>query len=296
MADFDVPLFRPDAKDTPMSEFSLRLIVEFAEGDTHIIGTATVVCGHLAITAAHNLDDILTRFGPGARLEGNVKISAYAVRVIQVLPGPAYRVYNVHAVWMNGESDIAILHLGLQGRSDPDAPIDWKQPIVNVVAPPLGSRVAAFGYHSSVIKRTPNPGGGYHLDIRDQPTTSVGVVEEILPRGQSAGRFTFPCLRVAARYDGGMSGGPVYNEAGDLCGIISGSYGVTDGPPISYVTALWPMFRIMITVNHEGEPTDAHPALDLALDRLIYTAGLETLDPAWFPGRTLPTSPLPPRR
>jgi hypothetical protein len=55
--------FRRQPDDTPVSEVALRLVVEPLDGDPEIVGTATIVAGHLAITARHVLEDIVSRFG-----------------------------------------------------------------------------------------------------------------------------------------------------------------------------------------------------------------------------------------
>ena len=35
----------------------------------------------------------------------------------------------------------------------------------------------------------------------------------------------FPCYHVGARFDAGMSGGPVFDEYGSLCGLVCASLG-----------------------------------------------------------------------
>jgi hypothetical protein len=283
------PTFKRQSDDTPVSEFALRLVVQYPDGETHPIGTGTVVLGHLVLTAKHNLDDIVERFGARQTNEG-LEVGEYAVRLIQIMPGPRYVIWNVFSAWMSAESDLALLHLGLSGQSAPEQPIVWRQPPIRALPPRAGSVVAAFGYHSSLTKTTRNEDGSYHLDLRDEPATATGVIEEILPQGQPAGRFTFPCYRVAARFDAGMSGGPVFDEMGCLCGIISGTYGVTDDKPLSYVAMLWPMLRMLISENrpHPHAQNVSYPVIDLALMGLLFVVDLSDLDPAQFPGRQLP--------
>jgi hypothetical protein len=151
----------------------------------------------------------------------------------------------------------------------------------------VGAVVAAFGYHSSVVKTTHNEDGSYHLDLRDVPQASTGQVEEILFRGQPSGRFTFPCYRVAARFDGGMSGGPIYDSQGRLCGIISGSYGITDERPISYAAMLWPILRMQISANRAGNfPQNVnYPAIELVTGGLIRVVDLHSLSASDFAPR-----------
>jgi hypothetical protein len=56
------PAFRDEPTDSAVAEIALRVIVEFPGGETHVVGTATLVTGHLAITANHVID-VLGRFG-----------------------------------------------------------------------------------------------------------------------------------------------------------------------------------------------------------------------------------------
>ena len=282
------PTFVRQPLDTPMKEVALRVLVELPDGETHVIGTATIVSGFLAVTARHVIDGIIERFG-AANGERGFEISHYAVRLYQTLPGPRYLVWNVAAAWPSAESDLALLHLSFHKLSHPGRPIEWRCPMIVSLAPPLGTVVAAFGYHSSTVTTARNPDDGYHLDLRDVPQASTGEVEEILPRGQPAGRFTFPCYRVAARFDAGMSGGPVYDVRGRLCGIISGTYGITDERPISYVAMLWPMLRLKISANRAGPyPKDVtYPLIDLAIDGLMRVVDMDSLDAAQFAGRQL---------
>lgn len=59
--------------------------------------------------------------------------------------------------------------------------------------------------------------------------------------------LSFPCFEIQAHYVGGMSGGPIFNEAGHLCGLICAGQ---DDAPVAYGVALWPMLGMNIT--HQG--------------------------------------------
>lgn len=267
----------------------MRVLVEFKGGETYVIGTATIISGYLAITARHVLDDIVTRFGATKKGQQDYEISDYAIRLYQILPGPEYAVWQVLSAWPCIETDIAFLHFGLFKYSGSIAPVSWRSPRLKVVSPNPGAPVVGFGYHSSTVKITSNH-EAYHLEINDEPTASTSEIIEVLPNGNPFGKFTFPCFCVTARFDSGMSGGPVIDEDGSVCGIISGTYGNIDGSYISYVTTLWPMLRTVISVNRAGNyPRDIqYPVIDLALDGLMHVDGLSELDPKLFPGRTLP--------
>ncbi|MHA6913920.1 S1 family peptidase [Ralstonia pseudosolanacearum] len=279
------PTFVPQPADTPVSEIALHVLVEFDSGDCYVIGTATVIGSFVVVTAKHVLDDITTRFGVEEATDGAKEITNYAVRLYQVLPGPRYVIYQVVAAWSCPDTDISVLHLALF-RSSPGVTLSWRTPALVFGAPPVGTPLAAFGYHSSEVKTQPADDGNYYMELSDKPTTSTGVIEEILPSGQPAGHFTFPCYRIAARFDGGMSGGPVFDEKGALCGIISCtlSPGDENEVPISYVCMLWPILRLLISVNRgQNYPRNVnYPIAHLVRDRLIHTVSysFNGIDPA----------------
>lgn len=276
--------------DTPVSEIALRVLVEYEGGDAYVIGTATLIAPFLALTAKHVVDEILTKYGAEDAADGAKEITKYGVRLYQCLPGPHYVVFGVVGGWSCSDTDISVLHLGLSASSDPNVPLRWRTPPL-VFGPPLvGSSLAAFGYHSSTVATRPGEGDGYHMDLNDKPTTSTGVVEQVLPKGQPAGNFTFPCYMMAARFDGGMSGGPVFDEGGALCGIISGSLfpGDEHEEPISYVCMLWPILRLLISVNRgPSYPRDVrYPIAHLVRDRQINSCSrsFNGIDPAFVIG------------
>ena len=49
-----------------------------------------------------------------------------------------------------------------------------------------------------------------------------------------------------------MSGGPVFNEAGLLCGLVTTGMATEDEPPISYVALIWPALGTLIDFGVAG--------------------------------------------
>lgn len=70
-----------------------------------------------------------------------------------------------------------------------------------------------------------------------------------------------------------MSGGPVFNDDGEVCGIICSSLPADEecNEHISYVTTLWPLMGMKIDANRDGDyPNNVvYPVLDLARDGII---------------------------
>jgi hypothetical protein len=279
----DKPFERQEAS-TSLSEIALRLVVDFYSDVPAIVGTATVLSGHLLVTAKHVLDFIPTN---SSILDNPQKIEVDGHFVaVQVLTGPEYIIWDVLEAISDPATDIALLRLASNPtRSSPDTVPKWSQPQVNPFPPDIKERVAAFGYRLGAVQVSKNADGGNHIDLNDEPMMSVGVVRDIHEWKRDNVRMPFPSYQVSSRFDGGMSGGPVFDETGCLCGIvcsgIEGSH--LEEEPISYVSTLWPMFRLIISGDRGDEyPRGVrYPVIELARGGQIAVPDLPRLE-NWF--------------
>lgn len=81
----------------------------------------------------------------------------------------------------------------------------------------VGDRVQALGYADlDVDKRKQGDGRPIHQYLWGSEATIV----DLTPPTPSSGR-PWPVLRVEANWPGGMSGGPVFDQAGNVIGIVS---------------------------------------------------------------------------
>jgi Trypsin-like peptidase domain len=282
------PLHRPFEKQeptTPLSEVGLRLVVDFYSDAPQVVGTATVLCRNLLVTAGHVLEEIRTcsrRIDEG-KFEVDVSLSA-----VQVLarPEPEYIIWDVFTITFCPVSDIALLHLATNpGSSHPKSELQIRQPQINPFPPDIGERVAAFGYRKSVLQVSKNAAGGNHIDLNDEPMVSVGVVKKLYEMSRDSSVLPFPCYQVSARFDRGMSGGPVFDETGCLCGIVCSNFEgshVCD-EPVSHVTTLWPLFRLILSADRgDAYPRGVrYPAIELARGGQIRVLNLARLE-RWF--------------
>lgn len=275
----DKPFVRLEP-DAPISEMVLRLVVGFYSDAPVVLGTATILCRHLLVTARHVLTDRAVLASTHSVDPGS---SGAATRVnrglaaVQVLPGPEYVIWEVVSAIAHPGSDLALLHVSANpGRSNPESPLRRNAPVVNPFAPPLGDRVAAFGYRRSSTQASKNSDGELNIVISDEFMSSVGVVREIHEWRRDRVMLPFPCYRVGARFDAGMSGGPVFDEYGSLCGLVCANVDRSHerGEPISYVTTLWPLFTLLV----DGDRGDnyprgvGYPAIELARDGRIHVS------------------------
>lgn len=272
--------FERQPPTTQLSEIAFRLVVDFYSNEPVVVGTATTLCGHLLVTAKHVVEDVL----PPIR-EGSVADIQCGLTALQILPGPEYALWEVMQAWVCTHTDLALLHLAAAPTvSNPNASIGWRQPIVSPLPPSVGERIAGFGYRKSKIAVSKNSGGGNHYDLQDDPIASVGIVREIFAERRDSHNLPFPCYQVSARFDSGMSGGPVFDETGALCGLIccniEGSE--LEGEPLSYVTTLWPVFLQVISAGRGARfPSDArYPVAELVRNGLIKVTNPEVFA-AW---------------
>ena len=286
-----VPIFRDTPAGGQIEELALRVVVELPNWELRIIGTATLIGTHLALTAKHVLSEAMKSFRTKSTPGGKIEVEGGSLQLLQILPGPIYRFWKVMTAWITS-SDIAILHLSLDRTSESDAKVDWRGLALRATPPPSGQKVIAFGFRESTVNVTRGPDGQSHIVLNDKPTTSAGVVGQIFQVQRDSGMLNFPCFEVQAQFAPGMSGGLVLDEEGQLCGLVCAGLKLDDPnqPPLSYAATLWPLLTTMIS----GDRGDAYPrgvsypAIDLALDGIIGMNHLEDLDPALFPGRTLP--------
>jgi len=115
-------------------------------------------------------------------------------------------------------------------------------PNLSILPPVKGEEIAAFGYASTSTLTEE----GQQVKFGLNPSTSLGVITEVYPEARDAGFLSFPSFEIRTHFIGGMSGGPIFNKAGELCGLICSGY---DDSPVAYGAVLWPMTGIRI--EHE---------------------------------------------
>lgn len=284
----DKPFERLDPA-APISEMVLRLVVDFHSDAPVVVGSATALCRHLLVTAKHVLASILGLDDSRSVDSTSPATGTGAERglaAVQVLPGPEYVVWDVVSATAHPGSDLALLWTSSNPwRSNPDGAHRWNAPVVNPFAPPVDEPIAAFGYRRGWARASRNAAGGPHIDVGDEFMSSVGVVREIHEWRRDQIMLPFPCYQVSARFDAGMSGGPVFDECGSLCGLICASVDGSheSGEPISFVTTLWPLFALIVNFDREDNHPRGirYPAIELARDGQIHVADRSRLMD-WF--------------
>jgi hypothetical protein len=268
-----IPSFEPLQGPSVITEVALQLVA-FRDGYYDAAGTCVMINGPLAITARHVVEDYWRSFEKDVHRrdindgnnEGTFHLRAYQISG----DGKSLAVFDVNKVFFSNCTDIAFLKL----KPVLGNPIMFRTAL-SLLPPPVGSQIQGFGYHSA--RATELQGV---LQISRSPVTTAGRVTEIYDERRDRSALNFPCFETNARFDGGMSGGPIFNEDGRLCGIICRNLPPDPTEPnqehVSWVATLWPMMATTIDIEREGKAAGAqYPVLDLARDGILAATGWE---------------------
>jgi len=178
----------------------------------------------------------------------------------------------VTRLWSYNYTDIAALRLSPTTQEALD--YKWRLPRIDLIPPKIGERVSCFGYRKPQITKTDE-----QIEWQVDSRTSIGEVKEVHGQQRDNCRLNFPCFQTNARYDGAMSGGPVFKDSGKLCGIICSNLPPSAGEEqVSYVTSLWPLMGLKIDIDRKGHPKGIrYPMLELARDKFIHAEGWEQI-------------------
>jgi hypothetical protein len=214
----------------------------FIGQEAYVGGTAVIVAPRIAVTANHVLRAITEHFGCSLSSQ-NIEMDLY---VAQFSSGAFWYVSNASA-WVG--ADIAVL--SLRPRNDVARHQVAARLAMTVDPPPVGSMVTALGYPNTkfIIPQSDPDLVEMHFSIT--PTVSEGKVLQVHPSFRDSANLRFPCFSVDAEFDAGMSGGAVFNEHRELCGLVcSGGRGELRN--YSHAASIWPMTIIPVKVPEDA--------------------------------------------
>src|SRR5690606_3823432 len=136
-------------------------------------------------------------------------------------------------------TDITALYLSLAGGESPD--FEWPRITLDLLPPRRARQVWSWGHIAPRAFFTDYQAG--RMSWHGQLCKSVGVVQEIFPSMRDRGFIHYPAFQFDARVDHSMSGGPIFDENGNLVGINSTSLNPSDVHPehVSTGSLLWPV-------------------------------------------------------
>jgi hypothetical protein len=256
-------------------------VLTIANENLVAVGTCFAVTSDgLVMTAAHVIHEAVKR---GTKVEGpnggfDYELELYAVYVtdhqhpdnrIQYVGG----VLPIRKVWHSKELDLCFCRLGSpygDGGWMPKLPIFRLSPGL----PKVGGTILGIGYYDmkgNVGQK--NADGHIEVVYSQSSAYTQGRIAEIHPIQRDSGMLTFPCFRTDARFDPGMSGGPIIDERGNVCGVICSSLSA-EGEQlghVSYGSLIWPIAGSSIEVSSAGDPPEMTLVYDLMRSGYIQT-------------------------
>lgn len=209
-------------RDSAIYATSVRIMALDNEYENvYASGTGVVIAQNLVLTAKHVFDDCAQKWKlPDSDTKGEVRTNSFNIWVVFMSnhPGQLYHVYAVAQVYRCMYSDFVLLHLDSFDKVGKGH--KYFQMPLSLVIPTIGERIVAFGFPQSKVNIRKDHLGTSHIEINDEPSVSVGEIKEVYPERRDSFMLTFPCVRTNARLEGGMSGGPVFNNDGKLIGVV----------------------------------------------------------------------------
>lgn len=172
-------------------------------------------------------------------------------------------------VWMNETFDICIFSVALFKNGER---LSFPSFRLSPSLPREGENVLGIGYYGS-SETSRESSEAITINYSQESAFTRGKVLEVHPLKRDAGMLNFPCFHTDARFEGGMSGGPILNERGFVFGVICSSMPPVEEDPkyISYGALIWPVLMIEVEVLNENGKAEKITLYDLAQKGVIKT-------------------------
>jgi len=214
-------------------------IFSFEDEHGYVAGTAVLIAPGLALTARHVIESLFAHFNRDAWKGHNTQ---FDISIAQANLGAYWHVVNTYA-WIG--SDIAVL--ALRPGNDVALGTQINRLPMTVDPPVVGSEVTALGYpHTEIVLERHNI-TSVNIALSVTPTVSVGKVLEVHASLRDSTLLSFPCFSADATFFQGMSGGAVFNEQRELCGLVCAG-GEGELSDRSHGVSIWPSMIIPLTL------------------------------------------------
>jgi hypothetical protein len=263
------PIFNVTELESLITDRTLILVgdgdpIESGDSTIHALGSAVRIAPSVALTAKHVVWGFWQKFQSTVLPSGSERIKTgfgvYGINFTAESETPS--LWLVENVWCSGFSDLAILQI----RNTDKQPYGNVGLKINALPPSPGEIVSAFGYPNSKIEGLARTSIGLaSITFRVHALTTSGPVLQVFDNRRDRSLLNFPSFEINARFEGGMSGGPVFNQVGELCGIIcSALMPATGVTHIAYAASLWPILGTTIDIAVPGCVVKGpHPLFEL---------------------------------
>ena len=197
-------------------------IIAILDNEWRVSGTGFLISrGGLMLTARHVITDAsrnARKSRDGARWRYDaVFLAMYGGSPNNRVEQP--RLFCIAEVTSALSDDVAVCQL----RPIDQVPFEFRPLKLRPTPPNVGEEVLAFGYDELGPSRVSDLVDQQKLDVKANGHFASGRVEAVYWQGKPSGLGTFPCFDFTASVPPGMSGGPVIDERGFVCGVVSHS-------------------------------------------------------------------------
>lgn len=267
---------------SPITERVVLLVGRDDVLPTKAIGSGVFIADRLIMTAKHVVEDYWDAFNKsGVRMDQpGKKMADFAMFAVQS-PGDSAET----ALWASSKlsicpySDLVLISVlpvdDLAKAQQPLRPLR-----MDILPPAKGEKITAYGYASTRIVNEV----GHKVEFELNPSISMGTVTEVFPEKRDISKLSFPSYEIQGHFIGGMSGGPIFNGVGELCGLVCSGFSdasveYSDEPPVAYGVVLWPI--VGIRIDHripEVISTPPYTILELARAGLLDVCGWQYVE------------------
>lgn len=243
------------------------------------VGTGFVITtSGLMMTAGHVLEAARSKAVPRETDEGG-KVP-YVELYAMYASNDTHPEDSVGGMWpidsfrRHRKLDVGVCRLKGATRRETGKSVRWPPLTLSPGIPVVGSRVWAYGYFLMTGSGWLGDDGLETMNFHQSSAYTQGKIIDVHPEYRDQAFLSFPCFRTNARFDPGMSGGPILNEAGYVCGVVcSSSPPSEDGEDhLSYGSMIWPALMIGLeNVSLGDEPPKDVTLLEMARGGYIAT-------------------------
>jgi hypothetical protein len=237
----------------------LSLVATLPDGSHFPSGSAIAISESLALTAKHVVDDYM-RFADAEKI------------IVRAASGLSHahknRAWRITASATDEVTEIALLYLGESG-----APVKGlRYPALELSPPEVGAVVTAVGFAESACVPFDDKYWGWSED----PSVSFGRVLEVHPRRRDRLLMPYPSFTTSCFVRGGMSGGPVFDQAGRIVGITSRA-SADESAPHAVCSLVWTSLGLPLRNLPLGGDNKQY-LLDLAVRGEIATENFKLIE------------------
>lgn len=205
-------------------EGTLLKVVFVEKKQPHVLGSGVLVAPGVVLTATHVVDPFLKRLADGK-----------AAGVCFGITSQCGLIWNIHKITSVPGIDITILGVVLASELPREMPIQLSA--ITTRSPKIGERLTICGFSATDMKQMTQREG---MEVSGNTWVCLGEVTQTYPLYRDTAMLPWPCVEIAVRSHGGMSGCPVYDHNGLLIGLLSSSLEGDDFNSVSYASLLWP--------------------------------------------------------